>query len=76
MLSTLVSVMPAQAYSTMGEPFSNYDKYGYYAYYDFENYNDAANHFEYVTQTPYSRCSPQLTCRIGVRRVLSMRCSP
>ena len=28
MLSTLVSVMPAQAYSTMGEPFSNYDKYG------------------------------------------------
>lgn len=40
-LSTLVSVIPAQAaIDTLEEPIAGYDDYGYYAYFDFENCAD------------------------------------
>ncbi len=48
MLAMLMQGMPIQAYGSMGEPIADYDKYGYYTYYDFENYGTASNHRAYM----------------------------
>ena len=48
MLAMLMQGMPIQAYGSMGEPIADYDKYGYYTYYDFENYGTASDHRAYM----------------------------
>lgn len=45
-LVTVLSVIPATA-ALLEEPISDYDDYGYYAYFDFENYGAASSHNKY-----------------------------
>lgn len=51
-LVTVLSIIPATA-ALLEEPISDYDDYGYYAYFDFENYGAASSHLEYFRGEDY-----------------------
>ena len=42
------SVLALAANAILGETAQNYDDYGYYAYFDFENYGNATDHHSYM----------------------------
>lgn len=44
----LVSALVVSANAILGETAQNYDDYGYYAYFDFENYGSATDHHSYM----------------------------
>ena len=63
MLVMIASIIPAQAYSIIGdEPIADYDKYGYYVYYDFDNMN-GTTHLNYFGKA-------------GSKNALDLLCDP
>lgn len=44
----LVSAFSVISFAEMGEPIADYDNYGYYVAYDFENYVSGAHHYSYI----------------------------
>jgi hypothetical protein len=67
-LVTILSVVPATAANSFGATLDKYDDYGYYLYYDFENYGSAANHTVYMEDAKATNKDGKLSNPFGFNR--------
>ena len=54
------SAMAGTAFAGYNEAIEEYDDYGYYVRYDFENYGSNSNHQNYVTSTTVKNADGKL----------------